>query len=168
MLYVQTLSMARPIGEFATWLITGGAAIIGAVIVNVEAVGNVLSVGSLRWGLFALVLSVLAGVVIKQLSVVITAGLETLEQLTRELDSPQGIAAIRAITGSPDEFKTEMASAFLPPLRRLMVRSFERGARDNLSAQKRLIFLFCIQIYLTWIQGAFGIFGLMILAFGIK
>lgn len=168
LLYVQTLSMSRPMGEFATWLLTGSAAIIGAVIVNVEAVGNVLSVGSLRWGLFALVLSLLAGVVVKQLSVAIAAGLELLEQLTKELESPQGVAAIRAINVSPDEFKTEMASAFLPPLRRLMVRGFEKGARDNLNAQKRFILLLCIQIYSIWMQGVFGIAGLLIFAFGIK
>ena len=41
--YGRTVSLGKPMGDFATWLLTGIAAMLGAVIVNVEAVSKILS-----------------------------------------------------------------------------------------------------------------------------
>ena len=38
--FLGTLSMAMPIGETATWVLTGEAAIIGAILVNIQDVSQ--------------------------------------------------------------------------------------------------------------------------------
>lgn len=74
MMLMQTLAIAKPMEEFATWLLTGVAVILGAVIVNVEAVSNTLTAVNLRWGLTFLVLSLVAGAISKQIGLAISAG----------------------------------------------------------------------------------------------
>ena len=168
LVYGRTVSLGKPMGDFATWLLTGIAAMLGAVIVNVEAVSKVLSASSLQWGLALLVLSLLAGVITKQLGLAVCAGLALIEEMYEELESPDGVAALRSMSASPDAFQQELSSAFLPPLGIMMKRSFDRGGRDALSGEKRLATLFCIQLYVLWLQGILGAIGLLVLGFGIK
>lgn len=168
LLYVQTISISRPLGEFATWLVTGTAAIIGAVIVNVENVRSVLSVASLRWGLALLLVSLLAGVIVRNLAVALAAGIELLDQLAIELNSAQGAAAIRALSEAPEVFLKEYSSPFLPPLRGLINRGFWKGAKDPLRSQKTFARMFSIQIFAMWLQAGLGVAGLLTFAFGIN
>ncbi len=42
LIYGSTLSMARPIGEFSTWVLTGVAVIIGSILVNIEPVSKIV------------------------------------------------------------------------------------------------------------------------------
>ena len=167
-IYGRTLAMGKSMGEFATWLLTGEAAILGAVIVNVEAISKVLSAPCLRWGTALLVISLLAGVIARQLGLAICAGLALTEEMYDELESPEGVAALQGMIASPEEFKNQLSSAFLPPLRGMMKRSFERGLKDPLSGEKRLTMLFSIQLYSLWAQGAIGAAGLLVLGFGIQ
>ncbi|MGR8999118.1 MAG: hypothetical protein ACU88J_08735 [Gammaproteobacteria bacterium] len=164
--YVGVLSIAKPLEEFATWLLTGVAAILGAVIVNIEAVSKVLSTPNIRWGLALLVISLLAGVVAKQIGVFICAGIALIEEMYSELES--GAIAIRDITSSPDEINQEISAPFLPPFKRLMKKSFERGGEDKLAGEKQLVKWYCIQNYVFWLQSIAGAVGLLCLAFGIK
>lgn len=154
-------------GEFATWLLTGEAAILGAVIVNVEAISKVLSARCLRWGTALLVISLLAGVIARQLGLAICAGLALTEEMYEELESPEGMAALQGMIASPQEFKDQLSSAFLPPLRGMMKRAFERGGKDPLSSEKRFAILFSVQLYSLWAQGLLGAAGLLVLGFGI-
>lgn len=167
LIYTRTATMAVPMGEFSTWLVTGTAAILGAILVNVEAVSNVLSSTSLRWGLAFLVISMLCGIVARQMGVAMASGLQLVERLEDELTSPEGELIIDSIKSHPQELKSEMASAFLPPLRGMMERSFERGGQDPLAGDKRLIKIVCIQVYVFWAQGITGAIGLLTLGFGI-
>lgn len=166
-IYVRTLAVAKLVGEFATWLLTGEAAILGAVIVNVEAISKVLSVPSLRWGIALLVISLLAGVIARQFGLAICAGLALTEEMYEELESPDGVAALQEMIVTPKEFNNQLSSAFLPPLRGMMNRSFERGGKDPLAGEKRWAMLFSIQLYFFWIQAGLGTAGLLVLGFGI-
>ena len=168
LLYVNVLSIAKPMEEFATWLLAGVAAILGAVIVNVAAVSSALSSTSLRWGLAFLVVSLLTGVVSKQIGAALCAGMALAEEMYGELESPNGSAALEGLAELSGEFKQELSSAFLPPLRGIMKRSFERGSHDALAGEKRFTKLFCIQLYSLWAQNISSAVGLLILAFGIK
>jgi len=167
-IYIRTLAMSKSIGEFSTWLLTGEAAILGAVIVNVEAISKVLSKMNLRYGIAFLVISLLAGVIARQIGLAISAGIELTDEMYDELERPEGIAALQELIKSPEEFKNQISSAFLPPLRGMMKRSFERGLNDPLSGEKRLTMLFSIQLYTLWAQGALGAIGLLVLGFGIN
>lgn len=165
---MNVVSIAKPMEQFVTWLLAGVAAILGAVIVNVEGVSSVLSATSLQWGLALLVISLLTGVVAKQIGAALCASQALMEELYGELDSRNGIAATEGITASREELRQELSSAFLPPLRGMMKRSFDRGGQDALAGEKRLTKLFCIQLYALWAQNISGAVGLLILAFGIK
>lgn len=167
LLYVNVLSIAKPMEEFATWLLAGVAAILGAVIVNVATVSSALSSTSLRWGLAFLVVSLLTGVVSKQIGAALRAGVVLMEEMYEELESQNGSAALKGLAESPEEFKQELSSAFLPPLRGMMKRSFERGGYDALAGEKRFTKLFCIQLYSLWAQNISGAAGLLTLAFGV-
>ena len=46
----RTLSSSQSLGEFSQWLLTGTAVIVGAILINVEGVSQVVSAGSLKWG----------------------------------------------------------------------------------------------------------------------
>ncbi|MGZ4976638.1 MAG: hypothetical protein ACXV8O_05740 [Methylobacter sp.] len=168
LIYIRTLSICKPVEEFATWLLTGEAVILGAIIVNVETISKVLSSLNLSWGIALLVSSLLAGVITKQLGLAICAGLALNEQILEELDSPEGLVAIKGMIDSPEEFKQELLSAFLPPLRGIMKRSFDRGSKDPLSGEKKLTFFLSIQLYSFWTQCILGTAGLLVLGFGIK
>lgn len=165
---VKTLSLAKQIGEFSTWLLTGVAAILGAVIVNVEKVSNILSATSLHYGLSLLVISLLAGVVAKQIGFAICAGLDITEEMYDALETPEGENAIQFIRKDPEAFKQQYSSAFLPPMRGMMRKSFDRSTQDALSAERRFAKIFSVQMYSFWLQGALGAVGLLVLGLGIK
>ena len=165
---VKTVSLARQIGEFSTWLLTGIAAILGALIVNVEKVSNILSATSLHCGLSLLVISLLAGVVAKQLGLSICAGLELVEEMYDALETPEGQDAVQFISKAPEAFKQQFSSSFLQPMRCIMRNSFDRGTQDALSAERKFAKVFCCQLYSFWFQGVLGAVGLLVLVLGIK
>ena len=167
--YVGALSVAEPAEHFATWLLTGTAAILGLIIVNVDAVSNVLSEGSLRWGLSLMTLSMLCGVITKQLGIAIKRGVALLDELYAELNTPRG-GAIQELLRTPidDVFTKEMVSPFLPPFKSFMLKSMQHGATDALASEKRFIKMFCLQMYASYAQGSLGAAGIIWLVCGIK
>jgi hypothetical protein len=167
LVFVRILSVSAPLGEFATWVLTGTIAILGAVVVKVDTISKVLSTSSLHWGLTLLVISLLAGVFTKHLGIALSAGLSLSEELFDELMSSEGINTIQSMTSSFEELKLEMTSAFLPPLNWIMKKAFDHGLIDPLAGEKRFVRLFSIQVYAFWTQSISGVLGLLILAFGI-
>jgi hypothetical protein len=167
LMYMNVLLITKPMAEFSNWLLVGVGAIIGAVLVNVEAVSSVVSATSLRWGISFLVISLLTGVVVKQIGASLSASRDSMEELYNELETPEGSAALDGAFESPEEFKEEFSAAFLPLLRGMIRRGFERGGKDPLSGEKRFVKLLCVQIYALWVQNISGAIGLLILAFGI-
>lgn len=166
--YIGVLSISQPAEQFASWLITGTAAILGLIVVNIDSVSNVISNESLRWGLTLMTLSILCGVITKQLGIAIQRGLTMLESLHAEMNSPIG-EAIRARLSTPaDVFGKELASPLLPPFRGSMLRALQEGMKDNLAAEKRLVKMFCLQLYASYAQAALGAIGTIWLVCGIK
>lgn len=125
-------------------------------------------ISSLHYGLSLLVISLIAGVVAKQLGFAICAGLEITEEMYEALETPEGENAIQHIRMAPGAFKQQFSSAFLPPIRGMMRRSLDRGTQDALSGERRLAKVFCVQLYSFWLQGALGAVGLLVLGLGIK
>jgi hypothetical protein len=166
--YLGTLSIAQPAEQFATWLITGTAAILGLIVVNIDSVSNVISNSSLRWGLTLMTLSILCGVVTRQIGIAIQRGLAMLESLHEVMNSPTGEAIRASLTTPSDVLGKELASPFLPPFRGSILRGVERGMTDNLAAEKRFIKMFCIQLYASYAQAALGAIGLIWLVCGIR
>jgi len=164
---MRIFSSAKPLGEFATWLLTGVAIILGAILVNVDAVSNILSPQSLRWGLALLVGSLLCGVVTKLYSVALMAGITLTEELYDDLASPEAKAIIYEAAKSSAYVKSEIISAFLPPLRGLLGRGYDRGTMDAISGVKRMGKTFSILLIAFWLQSILGTLGLLVLGLGI-
>jgi hypothetical protein len=165
--FTNTLTMANPMGEYATWLLTGTATIIGAILVNIENVSKILSISALHWGLTFLVSSMLIGVFVKQCGIGIASGVSTMDTMYSEMEKPAGQEMLQKLTLNTEDFKEAMSSAFLWPISIIVKKACEKSATDFLASEKRLIKLLCVQIYLIWAQGIFGMIGLLILAFGI-
>ena len=168
LVYLKTLSVSSAVGDFATWVLTGTAAILGAIVVKVETISKVLSAQSLKWGLALLVVSLLAGVITKHLSIALSAALSLSEEMYEELTTPEGIKTIQSMTSSLNELNFEMISVFTLPLRWIMKNSFEHGCVDQLASEKRLVRFFNIQFYAFLTQALFGALGLLILVIGIN
>ena len=49
-----------------------------------------------------------------------------------------------------------------------MLKAFRKGVKDKLSAEKRFIKMFCIQLYASYTQAALGAIGTIWLVCGIK
>jgi hypothetical protein len=72
------------------------------------------------------------------------------------------------MTIEPKQLTRELAEPFLWPTSTIMRKSGERGIRDYLSADKRLIRLFCVQLYLNVLHGMFAGAALITLALSIR
>jgi len=166
--FIGSLTMAKPIGEYATWLLTGTATIIGALIINIENVAKMLSIFTLQWGLLFLVISMLIGVFVKQIGIGIASGVSISDAMFFEMSEPSGQKMLRNLTLNQDEFKEAISSAYLWPLTIFSKKAFDKGTADNLAGLKKFIKLLCIQIYLINIQGFFVATGLLFLVFGIR
>ena len=166
--FTNTLTMANPMGEYATWLLTGTATIIGAILVNIENVSKILSLCALHWGLTFLVSSILIGVFVKQYGINIATGVSTMDTMYSEMQTPAGQEMLQNLTLNTEDFKEAMSSAFLWPISIFVKKTCEKSAIDFLAGEKRFIKLLCVQIYLLWAQGISGTIGLLILVFGIE
>ena len=165
--FTNTLTMANPLGEYATWLLTGTATIIGAILVNIENISKIFSISALHWGLTLLVISMLIGVFVKQLGIGISNGVLTIDTMYSEMENPAGQEMLQNLTLNTEDFKEVMSSTFLWPISIFVKKACAQSTIDFLASEKRLIKSLCVQIYLIWAQGIFGTVGLLILAFGI-
>lgn len=167
MILMRIIAVGKQLGEFSTWLLTGVATILGAILININAISKILSAANLRWGITILVASLFCGVIVRQYGVFITAGIALTEELYDELYSSDGKRALQKMTASPDYIKTEISSAFYPPFSRTFIKNFDKGASDPLSGDKTLGKRFSIQIVFFWLQCVFGATGLLVLGLGI-
>lgn len=167
-IFAGVSAMAEPIEVFATWCITGVAAILGLLVANLDSVSKIISAPSLRWGIVLLTSSMLAGALAKQFGIAIRRGLAMLESLYTELESPDGSVMMESMTTSPEEMQSKMAAPFLWPINVLMLRAARRGATDPINGEKRFVKLLCIQMYGAYAQAIFAVVGLLIFASGIS
>lgn len=167
-IFVGSLSAAGPLEEFATWCITGVAAILALLIANLGTVSKVISESGLRWGIVFLALSMLAGAAAKQFGVGIRNGVALLEALYAEFAKEDARATLAGMTAAQEEIQKKMAAPFLWPLKGIMLRAARRGASDYLSGERRFIRMPCVQMYASFIQSMSAAAGLLFLAFGIR
>ena len=128
---------------------------------------KILSISALHWGLTFLVISILAGVLVKQFGFLIASGVSTMDTMYSEFETPAGQEMLQNLKLKPEEINEGMISAFLWPISFFVKRACTKGAIDFLASDKKLIKLLCVQMYLMWAQGLFGTFGLIFLALGI-
>jgi hypothetical protein len=160
--------MAIPIGETATWVLTGEAAIIGTILANLQDVSQNMGSANLKWGISFLVLSMLAGAFAKQFGVAIQTALSGIDSIVSAMETEKGQEIQDNLAWKPEERANEIISAHLWPMNYFMRKAFSTASTDALFGEKRLIKMLCIEMYLSNIQSIFGVIGLLLLAFGIK
>lgn len=161
--YRSQAPLANVMVDSATWILTGTAAIIGAIIVSLSSVVTVVDENSLKWGIIWLVISMLGGCFAKQSGAVFVQGMASADQMYVAIASqPYSQSTDRF----PDNLGDEIASGYLFPLTYAIKRGFKNGSEDPLFAEKRLMKIFSITIFLSWIQSGAGATGLIVMAIG--
>lgn len=168
LIYVGVLSISVPAAEFATWMLTGTAAVLSLFIVNIDSLSKVVSSGNIRWGLVMMTLSILCGGLAKLFGMAIQYGVRLMEEMSAELKSLTSQNSQQQQNLSIDAFINEVASPFLPPYRHIMRNAMMRGKSDFLAGEKRLIKLWCTQMYASYAQVILGALGLIVLICGYK
>lgn len=163
-LWRSTLGVGATMEQFTTWTITGIAAIVGLFIANLDAVSEIVSLNGIRWSLLLFALSILAGAISKQYGMAVQSGINTMHQLESLLNTEAGQQVIDDMQIEPEQLISEIADPFLWPLKRVMRRAGERGLNDYLSGDKRMIRMFCVQLYLNALHGLAAIAAIVVLA----
>ncbi|HEY1043240.1 MAG TPA: hypothetical protein VGE60_05190 [Telluria sp.] len=165
LIYRSHAPTAKVIAETATWMITGAAAIIGAILVNLDSVATVLDRNSLKWGLIWLSVSMLVGSFAKQCGEAHFQGMAVADELYAALEStPYSESPLNV----PDNVANEVVSGYIFPLTYFAKKGFENGGADPIGGLKRLTKLFSITIFLTWIQNIAAVMGLIVMVEGMK
>lgn len=164
----SVLAIGGSMEQFTTWTITGIAAIITFFVGHLDSVSGLVSAGGLRWSLILLALSLLAGVVSKQIGMAVAHGVETVTKMETFLHSPDGQRLMSHMTTEPRQLTKEIAAPFLWPLSWLMRRSGEQGVQDYSSSDRRFIRLFCVQLYSNLLHGLLAAAAIITLAVSIK
>jgi len=126
----STLAVGETLEQFTTWTITGIAAILALLVSNLDSVSKIVSAAGLRSAVILFTLSLLAGVISKQLGMAVTNGLKTLNNVENLLNSEQGKRLMSEMKIEPRQLVLEMAEPFLWPLSTLSRRSGRRGLSD--------------------------------------
>lgn len=166
--YVGILSMAEPVEEFSTWLLTGTAAILALIVTNISSITPTISGFGLNWGLTLLTISMVAGVIAKQLGIAIRKGVALVEAMYAELQTPQGATILQNAQMNSETLAKAVSAPFLWPFNRMMEKGALIGATDPISGEKRFIKLFSVQLYASYLQGGLAAVGLLFFALGIK
>jgi hypothetical protein len=141
------LSISPKIEEFLTWTITGIAGIVGLIVSNIDSVEKIASLESIKKSILCFTLSLLAGVIAKQLGIGITNGLRTMNEVEGFLFSEDGKTLIKNLNTDLKQLMEEISSPFYWPLSWVMQKSGKKGLIDYLAAEKNLICLLCLQFY---------------------
>jgi hypothetical protein len=116
---------------------------------KLDSVSKIVSAGGLKSGLILFTFSLFVAVISKQVGMALANGLETINKLESLLNSEEGQRLMSTMSIESIELTRELAEPFFWPMSRIVRRGGEQGVRDYLSADKRLIRLFCVQLYLN-------------------
>lgn len=163
--YRSQSPLAKAMVHSTTWILTGTAAIVGAVILSLASVVTVVDETSLKWGIIWLVISMLGGCFAKQSGEAFIQGMAALDDMYAALGSQPYAESTESF---PDDLGDEIASGYIFPLTYVIKRGFTSGSEDPLFAEKRLMKIFSITIFLSWIQSGAGATGLIVMAMGMK
>lgn len=164
----STLSLATQIESFTTWTVTGVAAMTGILVANLDAIEDLVSKRGLQAAFVFFTLSLLFGVVGKQLGMAVTSGVNTLKKLDQLLSSDEGQRLMSAMAIEPEQLVAELAEPFWWPLSKMILSSGKRGLKDYLASDKRLVRLFCGQLYLILAHTLAGATGILVLALSFR
>lgn len=162
------LSVGAALEQSTTWTITGVAAIVGLFISNLDSASKIIGLGGIRWSVILFASSLLAAAISKQIGMALQSGLRTVTELESLLSSEQGKTLLSAMALDPHQLTTDIAEPFLWPLSWLMRRAGERGTRDYLAGDKRLVRMFCLQLYFSMAHSLLAVVALIVLAVSIK
>lgn len=160
----SSLELAAQAESFTTWTVTGVAAIVGLLVANLDAIDGIVSTMGQQAAFVFFTLSLLLGVFGKQLGMAITTGVNTLRKLDQLLSSAEGQRLMDAMTIEPEQLVRELAEPFWWPLSKMMLSSGKRGLKDYIASDRRLVRLFCAQLYLIFFHTLAGVAGILSLA----
>jgi hypothetical protein len=160
----QSLAISHSLERFITWTVAGIAAFAALLISNLDSVAPLITRGGLKWGLLLLAFSILAGAVCKQLALAIPDGLARIVEMENFMGSEAGQQLLERMTIDPEKLPAELAAPYLWPMSYIVRKSAERGARDLLAADKRFVFLFCLQLWAFWLHVLLAIASIVVVA----
>lgn len=94
----------------------------------------------------------------------IAKGLEMLHKIEGLLSSEDGQALMARMETPPPQLIQEISAPFLWPLSKLMLKGGLKGTKDYLSADKRFVRLFCLQLLFVNLHGLLAAGGLTVIA----
>lgn len=163
----STLATGAAMEQFTTWTVTGIAAIVVLLVSNIESVSKIISHCGLKAGIVLLTVSLLAGVISKQIGMAVANGLETVNRLEALLHSQGGKRLMAGMSSEPRQLMRELSEPFLWPISILVRQGGELGVTDYTATEKRLIRQFCVQLYFYVIHALLAVAALMTLALSI-
>jgi hypothetical protein len=162
------VAIGETMEKSTTWTIAGVAAIAGLVIGQLASVSAMIPIDRIRLSLILLTASILIGAISKQVGMALAAGLKSIKEVEELLSDERYIKFMAAMTINSREFMREVAQPFLWPISVMMRRSGGRSVTDYLSADKRLVRLFCVQLYLNALHVLLAVFALLTLVLSIR
>ncbi len=162
------LNMAGPVSEQYQWMLTGLAAILGLMVANLDSIQKVVYHGHLKWSLSLLVISVVLASIAYLMSTALKARNDIMYQLEHVLLSPEVQAVWSQVTTEHSEIRRQLCKPFFGPMKWIMVRSGEKGAKDPFATEKGGITLIVCQAYAMWLSILSAAAGLIILVIGLN
>lgn len=161
------LSMAGTVSVHYRWVLTGLAAMLALVVANLDSIQKVVAIGHLKVSLVLLIVSVALACVAYMLSASLVARNEVMIKIESVLGSTEGQTLLSQASLADPDFRREFCKPFFGPLKWIVVRSIDDGARDPFASEKRSIAYVVWQAYAMWVSVAFAAASLITLALGL-
>jgi hypothetical protein len=168
MVWRSILGFSGTLAQLTNWTITGVAAIAGLVISNLDSVSATVTQFGLKWGLLLFALALISGVLSKQYGMAVAVGLETISKMEAMMFSPEGRQLLSGMSTPPKKMMDELAEPFWWPISIYMKAAGVSGTKDYLAADKRMINLFCVQLFFAAMHSIFATAALVVIAVSIK
>lgn len=145
--------------KFTSWTLAAVAASVAFCIAHLESVRAILKESDVKIALTALILSLLFGVLSKNLGQGVTFGLKNIEQLEEQISSPALLEKMNDSALPTADMSDFLANAFLWPLSTLMRRSNKTAINDPLQSDVYLARIFSWQWRTNVLHVALALFG---------
>jgi hypothetical protein len=149
------------------WIVTGEAAFLGLIISHIESVSKIICPFSLKWGIVLLSISILFGIIAKNIAMTVQLMTYLTEQIYKDFNSEEGQLILSNLKVPMDDLAEKLSKPFLWPLRGYIKRHFLAGTKDFLAAETKTVRWLCFHFYFAVAQWFLGIAGLLCFAFGI-
>ena len=163
----SSIEVGDSLEKFTTWTIGGVAAIVGLIVSNLDSVAKIVPLEGIKIAILLLTGSLLSGAISKQLGMAVASGVGTLRKTEELLNTQAGQQLMDDMTISPRDLVKEMSEPWLWPLSMVMRRSGIAGLIDYVSADKRFVRLFCLQLYFNVAHGLLAVAALVTMGLSI-